>query len=47
MVTHDARVASAADRVIRMRDGLLMGETRMEDATDRSKLLSNLIQLEA
>ena len=47
MGTHDARVASTADRVIRMRDGLLMGETRMEDASDRSKLLSNLIELEA
>jgi putative ABC transport system ATP-binding protein len=47
LVTHDARVASAADRVIRMRDGLLVGETRMEDARDRSRLLSNLIELEA
>lgn len=47
LVTHDARVASAADRVIRMRDGSLVGETRIEDSRDRSQLLSSLIDLEA
>jgi putative ABC transport system ATP-binding protein len=46
LVTHDARVASAADRVIRMRDGDFVGETRIEDSRDRSRLLSSLIDLE-
>jgi putative ABC transport system ATP-binding protein len=46
LVTHDARVASAADRVIRMRDGSFVGETRIEDSRDRSRLLSSLIDLE-
>lgn len=46
LVTHDARVASAADRVIRMRDGSFVGETRIEDSRDRSGLLSSLIDLE-
>ncbi len=46
LVTHDARVASAADRVVRMRDGDFVGETRIEDRGDRSRLLSSLIDLE-
>jgi putative ABC transport system ATP-binding protein len=46
LVTHDARVASAADRIIRMRDGAFVGETRIEDSRDRSRLLSSLIDLE-
>jgi len=46
LVTHDARVASAADRVIHMRDGSFVGETRIEDSRDRSRLLSSLIDLE-
>ena len=46
LVTHDPRVASAADRVIRMRDGDFVGETRIEDSRDRSGLLSSLIDLE-
>jgi putative ABC transport system ATP-binding protein len=47
LVTHDARVASAADRIIRMRDGGFVGETCIEDSRDRSRLLSSLIDLEA
>ncbi len=47
LVTHDARVASAADRVVRMRDGGIMGETSIKGDRDRSRLLSSLIELEA
>lgn len=46
LVTHDARVASAADRVIRMRDGGVVSETRIEEGRDRRQVLSNLIELE-
>ena len=31
MVTHDQAIASQADRVIRLRDGRLAAETRLED----------------
>jgi putative ABC transport system ATP-binding protein len=47
LVTHDARVASAADRVIRMRDGGFVSETQIEEGHDRKRLLSDLIELEA
>ena len=46
LVTHDARVASAADRVIRMRDGNFVSETKIDDSRDRSQLLSDLIERE-
>jgi putative ABC transport system ATP-binding protein len=46
LVTHDARVASAADRVVRMRDGAIVGETGLDDSRDRRRLLSKLIELE-
>ena len=32
LVTHDARVAAAADRVITLRDGLLSDETELHAA---------------
>jgi putative ABC transport system ATP-binding protein len=47
LVTHDARVASSADRVIRMRDGSFVSETEIDDSRDRSRLLSDLIEREA
>jgi putative ABC transport system ATP-binding protein len=47
LVTHDARVASSADRVIRMRDGNFVSETQIDDSRDRSRLLSDLIEREA
>ena len=37
MVTHDARIASASNRVLQMRDGRIVSE---------AKLLSNLVQME-
>lgn len=46
LVSHDARVASSADRVIYMRDGSIKDETRMERDHDSRKVLSRMIQLE-
>jgi putative ABC transport system ATP-binding protein len=46
LVTHDARVAAAADRVVTMRDGLV-DETRLGDSRDARQVLSHLIGLEA
>jgi putative ABC transport system ATP-binding protein len=45
LVTHDARVASVADRVITMRDGRIVDETRLGTA-DPSRLLSRLVATE-
>ncbi|MGH2534623.1 MAG: ABC transporter ATP-binding protein [Thermomicrobiales bacterium] len=48
LVTHDARVASAADRVLTMRDGRISDETRLTDAKrEMSRVLSELIDLDA
>jgi putative ABC transport system ATP-binding protein len=46
LVTHDARVASAADRVIHMRDGLISEETRLSGDRDPGALASQLLRLE-
>jgi putative ABC transport system ATP-binding protein len=46
LVTHDARVASAADRVIHMRDGLISEETRLSGERDPAALASQLVRLE-
>src|SRR5919201_377633 len=46
LVTHDARVAAAADRVIHMRDGLISEETRMSGDRDPAALASQLVRLE-
>jgi putative ABC transport system ATP-binding protein len=46
LVSHDARVASAAERVIYMRDGSIKDETLMERDHDARKVLSRIIQLE-
>jgi putative ABC transport system ATP-binding protein len=46
LVTHDARVASAADRVIHMRDGLISEETRLSGDRDPAALASQLVRLE-
>jgi putative ABC transport system ATP-binding protein len=47
MVTHDARVASAADRVITMRDGRVADETRLADGVAPATLVTRLLELEA
>ena len=46
LVTHDVRVASAAGRVLQMRDGQIVGERRLENGRDPRQVLANLIQLE-
>jgi putative ABC transport system ATP-binding protein len=46
LVTHDPRVASAADRVLSLRDGCVAGETRMEGVERSPAALSSLMQLE-
>lgn len=47
IVTHNARVASAADRVITMRDGQIRNETRLDDTHGTQSVVSRLIALEA
>jgi putative ABC transport system ATP-binding protein len=44
LVTHDARTAAAADRVVRMRDGLVVDETALESGAPET--LAQLLQLE-
>jgi len=46
LVTHDARVASAADRVIHMRDGLISEETLLSGDRDPGALASQMLRLE-
>jgi putative ABC transport system ATP-binding protein len=46
LVTHDARVASAADRVIHMRDGLISEQTLLSGDRDPGALASQLLRLE-
>jgi putative ABC transport system ATP-binding protein len=48
LVTHDARVASMADRVIMMRDGQVKSETRLEKGRDPKAAIARwLVQAEA
>src|SRR5215212_2277206 len=49
LVTHDASVASVADRVIRMRDGRIVDETKLGlgGSSEPSRVLAGVIQLEA
>jgi putative ABC transport system ATP-binding protein len=46
LVTHDMRVASAAERVIAMRDGRVVGET-LPSARGADEVLSRVVSLEA
>jgi putative ABC transport system ATP-binding protein len=48
LVTHDARVASRADRVLAMRDGAVAHETRLDQRRDDiSTAVARLMELEA
>jgi putative ABC transport system ATP-binding protein len=47
LVTHDARVASIADRVITMRDGSIVDDTRLSSDEPSAELLAHLVRLEA
>jgi putative ABC transport system ATP-binding protein len=46
LVTHDANVASAADRVVRMRDGEIIGETRIDGREPSPDVLRSIVGLE-
>lgn len=46
MVTHDARIASVADRILTMRDGRVVDETRMHTSDPAADTLAQLIQME-
>ena len=46
LVTHDARVASAANRVIYMCDGQVKDEIRIEKERDPQAVLARIVQLE-
>lgn len=46
LVTHDARVASVADRVLFLRDGQIKDETRLEEGRDPLAVLARFVQLE-
>jgi putative ABC transport system ATP-binding protein len=46
LVTHDARVAASADRVISLRDGLVVDETKLSDRGEAASVLSRLLRLE-
>jgi putative ABC transport system ATP-binding protein len=46
LVTHDAKIASLADRVLFMRDGKIIRETSLEEAGD-ALMISRLVELDA
>ena len=46
LVTHDARVASTADRLLTMRDGAIVAQTRLGAGTSAAGILATLADLE-
>jgi putative ABC transport system ATP-binding protein len=46
LATHDPRVAASADRVLQLRDGLFVEETRLEGAESAAAVVSSLLRLE-
>jgi putative ABC transport system ATP-binding protein len=46
LATHDPRVAASADRVLQLRDGLLVEETRLEAGDSAAAVVSSLLRLE-
>src|SRR4051794_23740104 len=47
LVTHDARVATRADRVIAMRDGAIASETRLDEGRGDLAAIARLMELES
>jgi putative ABC transport system ATP-binding protein len=47
LVTHDANVASAADRVVRLRDGQIVGESHLQGREPSADILRSLVEIEA
>jgi putative ABC transport system ATP-binding protein len=47
LVTHDARVASTAERVITMRDGRIVDDTRLNSEEPSAEMLAQLVRMEA
>jgi putative ABC transport system ATP-binding protein len=45
LVTHDARVASIADRLLTMRDGAIVAQTRLGPGTSAAGVLASLVEL--
>jgi putative ABC transport system ATP-binding protein len=45
VVTHDARVASIADRLLTMRDGAIVAQTRLGAGTSAAGILAALADL--
>jgi putative ABC transport system ATP-binding protein len=45
VVTHDARVASTADRLLTMRDGAIVAQTRLGPGTSAAGMLAGLAEL--
>jgi putative ABC transport system ATP-binding protein len=46
MVTHDAKAASYADRIVFLKDGQIAGETRLATGNDAGSILHRLAELE-
>ena len=46
LITHNHVVASAASRIVHLRDGMVVDETRIGDRRDSKAVLSSLIELE-